>query len=59
MAGCAYVVPPNTPERLAEVLRQVSQIAKEELENKGLRGREYVLREHDYKVLAGRYVVLF
>ena len=44
-AGCGWSVPPEHPDRLATLLKDIAALPPEELQTRGLRGREYV-RQH-------------
>jgi glycosyltransferase involved in cell wall biosynthesis len=44
-AGCGWSVPPEHPDRLATLLSDIAALPPEELQTRGLRGREYV-RQH-------------
>lgn len=42
-SGCGWVVPPDQPQALAEKIRQVRQLPREELRQRGEAGRRYAL----------------
>ena len=58
-AQCGFSIPAEDPSALADVLRQVVRMPKDELASMGERGRQYVQRTHTYEVLARQYVKLF
>ncbi len=55
-AGCGISVPPEDPEAIADAIRQLAGMSQSERENMGLRGRDYVLKNHDYRVIARRFL---
>jgi glycosyltransferase involved in cell wall biosynthesis len=55
-AGCGISVCPDDPVAIAEALRRVASFGPAEREAMGAKGRAYVLANHDYRVLAGRFV---
>jgi glycosyltransferase involved in cell wall biosynthesis len=58
-AQCGFSIPAEDPPALADVLRQVVQIPKDQLQAMGERARQYVQRTHAYEVLAQQYAGLF
>jgi colanic acid biosynthesis glycosyl transferase WcaI len=52
--GCGLVIPPGRPELLAATIRDLRE-RRDELDEMGARGREYVVREADREVAIGRY----
>lgn len=42
-SGCGWVVPPDQPQALAEKIRQIRQLPREELRQRGEAGRRYAL----------------
>jgi colanic acid biosynthesis glycosyl transferase WcaI len=52
--GCGVVIPPGRPELLAATIRDLRE-RRDELDEMGARGREYVVREADREVAIGRY----
>ncbi len=55
-AGCGISVPPEDPEAVAGAIRQLAGMSQSKRENMGQRGREYVLKHHDYRVIARRFL---
>lgn len=53
-ANCGFTVPPRDPHALAEAIIKLYQMPEEERRAMGYRGREYVQKHHDSKVLAER-----
>jgi glycosyltransferase involved in cell wall biosynthesis len=56
-AGCGVVIPPGRPELLAATIRDLRD-RREELDEMGARGREYVVVEADRQVAIDRYRAL-
>jgi len=54
-SGCGISVPAENPAAVAEAIVQLMNMSSLEREEMGLRGREYVLTHHDYRVLAKRF----
>jgi glycosyltransferase involved in cell wall biosynthesis len=52
--GCGVVIPPGRPELLADAIRDLHG-RRDELDELGARGREYVVAEADREVAIGRY----
>jgi len=52
--GCGVVIPPGRPELLADAIRELHG-RRDELDELGARGREYVVAEADRTVAIGRY----
>lgn len=55
-AGCGLTVPPENPKAIALGIRQLLAIDKTEREMMGVRGREFVLTNHTYTVLAASFL---
>ena len=55
-AGCGLTVPPENPNAIAQGLRQLLAIDETEREMMGVRGREFVLTNHTYTVLAASFL---
>lgn len=53
-ANCGFTVPPCDPHALAEAIIKLYQMPEEERRAMGYRGREYVQKHYDSKVLAER-----
>lgn len=54
IAKCGFVLPPHSPEALAEAIIRLYQMPPEEREAMGRRGRAYVEEHHDIRKLAQR-----
>ena len=54
-AGAGIVVPPHDPVALDRALRNYMAMPRPELDDIGQRGREYVVKEHEWSTLGSRY----
>ncbi len=55
-AGCGLTVPPENPQAIAQGIRQLLTLDKTEREIMGQRGRDYILQNHTYPVLAKHFL---
>lgn len=55
-AGCGISIPPEDPKEIVEVIKRLMNMSSIERNQIGNRGREYVLLNHDYRVLAKRFL---
>jgi len=55
-SGCGISIPPEDPIAIAEAIKKLMKMSPVEREEIGRRGREYVIKNHDYKVLAKRFL---
>lgn len=55
-AGCGLTVPPESALAVAEGLRRLAALPLAERARMGERGRAFVLAQHTYPVLAGRFL---
>jgi glycosyltransferase involved in cell wall biosynthesis len=53
-ADCGITVPPEDPRAMAEAIMQLCTMSKEERQEMGMRGHEYVLKYHSTPMLAGK-----
>jgi glycosyltransferase involved in cell wall biosynthesis len=58
-AKCGFSIPPEDPYVLAQMLRRIVAMPKDDLREMGERARQYVRRTHTYEVLAQQYACLF
>lgn len=58
-ARCGIVVPPESAKEIAGAIKLLSSKSREELNEMGSRGRNYVLTYNTFDVLAGRLVAVF
>ncbi len=54
-SGCGISIPPEDPKALAEAMLKMSNLSNEERAAMGAKGKEYVLHNNDYRVLAKRF----
>ncbi len=54
--ACGISVPAENPEAIAQAVTRLMDISPEEREAMGLRGKEYVLSHHDYRILAKKFL---
>lgn len=55
-ASCGFSVPPENPQALADAAARMSELPREERVAMGRRGREYVLANQTYGILARRFI---
>jgi glycosyltransferase involved in cell wall biosynthesis len=55
-AGCGLTVPPEDPEAVANGIRTLLNLKEDERKTMGQRGREYILKNHTYPILAQRFL---
>ena len=55
-SGCGITVPAEDSEALAKAIIKMMNTSIEERYLMGQKGREYVIKNHDYKVLAQKYL---
>jgi len=54
--GCGISIPPEDPEAIAGAVIKLVNMTADERKDMGLKGRDYVIANHDYSVLAKRYL---
>lgn len=55
-SGCGISVPPENPEAIADAVKKLINMAEPERKVMGLKGRSYVIANHDYQILAQRFL---
>ncbi len=55
-ANCGIAVEPENPQAIADAINKLINTPKEELEIMGKNGKNYVIENHDYKILAKRFL---
>ncbi len=55
-AGCGFTVQPENPAALADALLRLIQLSPAERRCLGENGRRFVLCNHDYHILARRFI---
>ena len=54
--GCGISIPPENPVAIADAARAIAAMRVEERQSMGARGKRFVLGNHDYRVLATRFL---
>lgn len=54
-ANAGISIPPEDPAKVAEAVRKMQSLSKEELHQMGENGRTFVKSTHDYKVIAAKF----
>ena len=54
-SGCGVTAVPDDPRSIADAVLHLASLTEEERQAMGEKGRDYVLRYHDYPVLAKRF----
>lgn len=57
-ANCGLSIPSENPEELVKAIKQLISMSKVELDRLGENGRKYALLNHDYKVLAKKFILI-
>ena len=55
-AGCGETVPPSDPQAIARAIEKLAALTESHRQAMGQAGREYVLKNHTYPVLARRFL---
>lgn len=55
-SGCGISILPEDPRAIGEAVMKLMAMEPEERMAMGLKGREYVLKHHDYRLLARRFL---
>jgi len=55
-AGCGMTVEPENPKEIAQGIRKLLSLTDIERNSMGERGREYILKNHTYDVLARQFL---
>ena len=55
-SGCGISVDPDNPALIVSALSRIAEMSKEEQGKIGAKGREFVIKNHDYKVLAQKFI---
>ncbi|MEH7235739.1 glycosyltransferase family 4 protein [Bacillus sp. JJ1562] len=55
-ANCGVSVAPEDPVLIAEAINQIFELTDEERKKLGENGKKYVMENHDYRVLADRFI---
>jgi len=55
-AGCGITVEPESPDSIAEAINKLITLGSDEKIKMGEKGREYVLKNHDYRIISENYL---
>lgn len=55
-SGCGYSCPPEDGEKIAETIKDLLQLSDHERLEMGKKGRNYVVENYDYKILAEKFI---
>ena len=55
-ANCGISVPAEDVDAVADAIKKFMAMDKAELSALGTNGKEYVIKHHDYKVLAEKFI---
>ena len=55
-SGCGISVPPEDPVALAQAVKQIMNLSSSKRISMGIKGRNYVILHHDYRVLAHNFL---
>jgi glycosyltransferase involved in cell wall biosynthesis len=55
-SGCGITIPPEDPQLLADAVKQLMSMSSSVWDLMGVRGKEYVLKHHDYRTLASEFL---
>ncbi len=58
-ANCGISVPPENPQAIVDAITQLDQYTPTQLKTMGQNGKRFVLKHHDYKVLAEKMIDIF
>ena len=54
--GCGIDVKPEEPKAIVNSIKKLTSLSEEELEKMGQNGKEFVLKNHDYRILAKQFI---
>ena len=57
-AGCGLTIEPENSKSIADAMIKLFQMTEKERHNLGNAGRSYVIKNHDYKVLAEKFLLV-
>lgn len=55
-ANCGIHIEPEAPQAIVDAILKLNLLTKEELEQMGKNGKKFVLKNHDYKILAQKFI---
>ena len=54
-AGCGIAIEPENPQAIANAINELKELSPEKVKEMGENGKQFALRNHDYKILAKRF----
>lgn len=58
-ANCGFSIKPENPDELVKTINKMFKLTETERERLGQNGRKYVIRNHNYEILAGKMIKIF
>ncbi|MDA3909726.1 MAG: glycosyltransferase family 4 protein [Bacteroidales bacterium] len=55
-ARCGYTIEPENPEKIINALKKIESLSSDEKKQMGERGKQYVIKNHEYQNLANRFL---
>jgi len=55
-SGCGISVPPEDPAAIARAVRELMAMSEDQRREMGLHGQRYVMENHEYRVLARKFI---
>ncbi|MCC6721092.1 MAG: glycosyltransferase family 4 protein [Bacteroidia bacterium] len=59
LSGCGLIVKPDSAQAIAEGIIKMYNLSNSERNEMGIKGRKYVLENHNIKILSEKYISLF
>ncbi len=56
--ACGIDIEPENPKAIADAINKLISLPQTELEKMGQNGKEFVIRNHDYKILAKKFITI-
>lgn len=54
--GCGVSIEPENPQAIIDAILKINSLSSSELSMMGRNGRDFVLKNHDYKILAKKFI---
>jgi glycosyltransferase involved in cell wall biosynthesis len=58
-AKCGISIEPENPQKIADAIIELANLPESEIKRLGQNGQKFVLENHDYKILAKRFIEIF
>jgi len=55
-ANCGIDIEPENPKAIVNAINKLSSLSDSELKEMGQKGKEFILKNHDYKILAKKFI---